>query len=162
MDENAGFAELYTVAERVRLLVGGVTVGLAVIATGRLWLFPWLTRFAGSAPCRTVWGINGATLLWWGLFVGIPLIAALLVAATLGRRGVRILREGQVPPRHVKVMRPTRIQRGGRARTIGYLHLLAWTPLLALAVWGGVQAVEMQQRLPYSAFPCPAGTGPTG
>jgi hypothetical protein len=156
------FAEEYTVAERVRLLIGGVAAGLAVIAIGKLWLFPWLARFAASAPCRTVSGVNGATVLWWGVFVGIPLTAAVLVVATMGRRGIRILREGQVPLRHEKVTRPTRIRRGGKARAIGYLHLLAWSPLLALAIWGGFQAAAMQQQGPGSGASCPVHGGPSG
>lgn len=162
MDEHAEFAELYTRAERVRLLIAGVVAGVAVVAIGRLWFFPWLTSFAASAPCRMVSGVNGATLLWWGLFVGIPLMAAGLVAATISRRGARILREGQVPPRHDKVMRPTRIQRGGGARAIGYLHVLAWTPLLALAVWGGFQAAALQRQEPRGAASCPSETAPLG
>jgi hypothetical protein len=156
------FAEEYTVAERGRRVIGGLAAGLAVIAIGKLWLFPWLTHFAASAPCRTVSGVNGATVLWWGLFVGIPLTSAALVVATMGRRGVRILRDGQVPPRREKVLRPTRIRRGRQARLIGYLHVLAWSPFLALALWGGFQAAALQQQGLRSGTSCPAHGGPSG
>lgn len=147
------FAEPYTKEDAIRIVVIGTLAGAAVVILGKSWLFPSLKEFATTAPCRAVWGIDGMTVLWYGLFVGLPLLAALLTLATLGWRGYKIFRDGQFPPLKEKVARPTRIRRGRKARLIGYLHLCACLPLLALSVWGYFQAEELLQRpIPASAY----------
>jgi hypothetical protein len=141
--QQAEFAVEYTTAERARLVVGGIVVGAAVVAIGKLWFFPWLTQFSAAAPCRSVLGINGVVALFYGLFVGIPLSCAFLIGSTLGLRGCRILRDRQVPPVGEKVFRATRIERGSKAKTVGWIHVLAFTPMVALAIWGSFQARKM-------------------
>ncbi len=143
MPTEPEFAEEYTQAERIRFVVIGMLTGALVVISSKTWLFPWLREFATSAPCRTVFGIEGVTVLWYGLFVGMPLQVTVLVAATFGWRGYKILRDGQVPPIKEKVFRPTKIRRGSIAMLIGYMHLSAFLPLLALAIWGGFQAEEL-------------------
>jgi hypothetical protein len=147
------FAEMLTMTERIRIIVFGILLGAAVVILAKGWLFPWLKGFATTAHCRTVWGVDGVSVLWYGLFVGLPLIVALLILAFVGWRGYKVLRDGQFPPLKEKVARPTRIRRGWVAKFIAYLHFGLCLPLFALSAWGYFQAAELLQRpIPASAY----------
>lgn len=158
MPTEPEFAEEHTPAERIRFVVIGTLIGALVVISSKAWLFPWIREFATSAPCRTVFGIEGLTVLWYALFVGLPLQAAVLVAATFGWRGYKILRDDQFPPAKEKVYRQTRIRRGSKAKRIGYLHLAAFLPLLALTLWGGFQAAELSRTTRPNVGSCAANT----
>ena len=146
MNELPEFAEEYTTLERIRIVAIHLTIGCLVIVLSELHLFPWLDVFVSSAHCRTVFGFEGISVLWYGLFVGIPLSSALLVSGTAGYRGYKILRDNQTPPHGEKVTRPTRIIRGSKAKIRGYMHLAACTPFLALSIWGGFQASALSKQ----------------
>ena len=140
MQASNEFAEPYTRAERIRFVVIGTIAGVVVILAGKYWLFPAVRTFAASASCRLVLGLPGEVVLGDSLFVGLPMLVSCVVASTIGRRGLRILRDGQVPPIGDKVLRPTRIVRGRRAVVAGYLHVLAVMLVLLMVPWGLRQA----------------------
>lgn len=146
----------YTRRERTRFLLAGATLGAVLIGASQLWLFPWLKDFALNAHCRTVLGMPGLSALFYGIFVGLPLAAAILLSATVGRRGLRILRQGQVPPADEKVLRATLIRRGEQARLIGYAHLLIVLIAVVLAMWGFVQAGKLIESAPPVPSNCAA------
>lgn len=136
------YAPEHSTAYRVRFVVLGVVSGACVVAISKLWFFPALKAFALTAHCRQVLGIPGSSVLAYGLFVGMPLFMALVVTAAIGWRGARILASGQVPPPGEKVFKRTPIRRGRHAQLVGSLHVLACTPLIAIAIWGIPQAAE--------------------
>ncbi|WP_386070648.1 hypothetical protein ACFJIW_08390 [Tahibacter sp. UC22_41] len=140
--DSVEFAPTYSATERGRFIALGLAAGAPVVVAGKLWFFPWIA----TLPCRTVFGIDGNVLLWYGLFVGLPLLAALVAGFGYGRSGLRALREGQFPPAGVKVMRATRIVRGTAARRLGWLQLAAPIPFLILAVWGCWQAMPAARK----------------
>ena len=139
-DDTAEFAEEYTVRERVRMAVRGIVLGGVAILAWKRWLLPEFEAFVATAPCRAVFGANGTTVLWYGLFAGLPLLVFALLGLTHGRRGLRILHDRQFPPIGEKVLRRTRIRRGAAARRIGCIHLFTLAPAIAFVVWGGFQA----------------------
>ena len=61
----------------------------------------------------------------------------------LAWRGLRIIRDGQRPPRGVRVFKPTRIRRGAQARLAGYAHMLPLLFFIAVAIWGEGPAARM-------------------
>lgn len=134
------YAPEYSLAERVRFAVFGLAAGALVVAVCQLWLFPQLREFSTSAHCRSVFGFSGTAVLFHGVFVGLPLLAALLVGVLVGRRGVKVLRQGRLPPSGEKVFRRTPVIRGVKAKAIGYVQLIAAVPLLGLAIWGTFEA----------------------
>lgn len=162
MQPEPEFAEQYTKAEAIRIVVMGTLAGALIIIFSKAWLFPWIREFAISAPCRKVWGIEGLTVLWYGVFVGLPLFNAILIMPTLGWLGYKILRDGQFPPANVKVFRPTKIRRGPKAKLIGYMHILVCLPLLALSIWGGFQAEKMTKTMRPKAGMCATNPGDEG
>jgi hypothetical protein len=156
MHQEPEFAEEHTPAERIRFIIIGVATGALVILLGKYWLFPWFKEFASSAPCRNIFGIEGLTVLWYGLFVGMPVAVTALVISIFGCRGYKIIREGQFPPAKEKVYRPTKIRRGMKARLIGYIHLLAFLPPLVLSIWGSYQAKELLKTKQPNTSTCAA------
>lgn len=148
MSELPEFAEEYSLPDKVRLLAIYLTVAAAAVFVAKSWLLPAIHQFSGSAHCREVLGFSGVSVLFYGLFVGMPLSLALLVGLIMGRRGHRILRDGQMPPIGEKVFRPTRIERGRKARWIGYTQKYSFLLLLAIAVWGFPQAAQLIASLP--------------
>jgi hypothetical protein len=141
--EPVEYAPTYSTAERLRFIALGVTLGVIVTALGKLLFFPWLTHFAATASCRVVLGANAATVLWYALFVGLPLLGAFVVGLGYVRTGLSVVRKSQFPPPGIKTFRPIRIVRGVAARRIGYLHLVAVAPFLAVAIWGYAQASSL-------------------
>lgn len=152
------FAEEYSFRERIRLCAAGLVIGGVFVLLWKLWLLPAFAAFAASAHCRSVFGMAATAVLWYGLFVGFPLFLALVFICVEGRRGVRILHDGQSPPMGVKVLRPTRIKRGAAARRVGYLRLLAFTPFVVIAFGGFFQAQSLSQRSPSVHPACTANS----
>lgn len=159
------YAPEYTAAQRLRMAVMGVAAGAPVLAACQFWLFPLLRAFAASAHCRTLFGFSGVAVLFHGIFVGLPLGTALLVAMLVGRRGLKVLRQGRIPPLGEKVFRRTPVVRGLKAKALGWIQLLAAVPLLGLAAWGAFQAQAMvaeAQRHPVRCAPAVSCHVPTG
>ena len=150
------FAPLYSPAEKRKFLLLGVSLGIVVVVASKLWLFPWIKELSVLAPCRTVFGMEGATVFLYAIFVGLPLVACIPVVLGLGWRGYKALRDVQYPPLGTKVVRPTRIVRGSKAKLIGYLHLFAFLPVLALSIWGGFQVNDLAQKIAREPRNCQA------
>jgi hypothetical protein len=136
----------YNRTERLRFCATGLAVMFVLFLAFRYWFFPWLAGFSANAHCQTVLGVNGTVALFYGLFVGVPAISGLLAAVIFGRRGLKVIQEGRTPPSGEKVFRPTAIVKGTRAMLIGYAQLLAFVPLIVLAVWGSFQAKELSTQ----------------
>jgi hypothetical protein len=145
-NQREEFAEEYTFRERVRLVAICALIGGAFVLVGKLWLLPAFSEFVATAECRSVFGVSAMAVVWYGLFVGFPLLIALSFGCTFGWHGYRILRDGQSPPIGVKVVRRTRITRGFASRISGYLYLLAFAPPLALAGWGYFAAASLSHE----------------
>ena len=140
MHEPVEYAEEATKAERARHVVVGLAVGAVSVTVGKLWLFPLFQEFANTAHCRVIFGFSGIDVLFFGVFVGVPLLPALLLLAAFAPRGYKTIRFSRFPPEGEKVFRPTRIRRGAKAKAIGYLHILAPLSLFLIAIWGIPQA----------------------
>lgn len=152
--EVVEYAPEYTKTERIRITLFAALAGTAVVLVSRLWFFPWLREFSQAAPCRSLFGVNGAVVLFYGIFVGLPLLVAIVIGASTGRRGYKILREGRVPPSGEKVFRSTPVRRGARAKLSGYFQLLSVVPLLALTLWGVAQAQSLAARTTLKPLTC--------
>jgi len=155
MNRPPEFAEQYSASERIRFLVGGAVAGALLIGVAKLWFFPWLSEFSASAQCRTVFGSNGAAVLFYGLFAGVPFSAGLVVAFTAGRRGFKVLADKRFPPIGEKSFGLTRIRRGPNAKLIGYLHVFALAPFIALGIWGCMQAAVLSKQAQHKGVDCP-------
>lgn len=157
MNELPEFAEEHSLPDKIRLIVIYLATGAAAVFVGKTWLLPAIHEFTITAHCREVLGFSGLSVLFYGLFVAMPLTVALLVGLTMGRHGYRVLRNGQLPPIGEKVFRPTRIERGRKAKLIGYAQMYSFLLPLAIAVWGLPQASGLIASFPAEvARDCPA------
>ena len=147
MDDIEEFAVEYTGGERKRIVVLGIVVGAVVVLLGKTWLFPWFVQFTETAHCRSFLGHSGTEIVFFGVFVGVPVLG-LLPLLNLTWTGYRVLQDGQVPPKGTKVMQKTRIVRGRRATRKG-VFLLLIVPVLGLpfVTWGYFQAVELAKNV---------------
>lgn len=143
VDNGAEYAELYTTAERVRFVA--ITLGIfgPLMLGAEVWGFPALSDFAERSYCYEWLGVNGTTLLIYGLFTGLPLSAALVIGVPSGLYGIRIIRDEQMPPRGQKVFKRTKIRRGRMAKAGGWARMVPLVFFLGLAGWGEVQAGKL-------------------
>ncbi|WP_374673274.1 hypothetical protein [Ideonella sp.] len=158
------FAPEYTPTERLRRAATGIAGGgLAVLAVQ--WFLRWLQDVSATAHCHTVLGFSGTAVLLHGALVGLPLLAAAVLALTVGRRGYRIVRQGRTPPEGEKVFRRTPVVHGPRARLLGGVQLFAAVPLVLLAAWGawharsGLATEQLRSPSIAQAHRPPAGPG---
>ncbi|MCE2570243.1 hypothetical protein [Motilimonas eburnea] len=138
-----GYAPLYTGQARIRQLLGYLAIGLIGWIGIHYWLMPFFSQFVTTAHCHDYLAINGITWLWYGLFVGIPLLIFIILAGFGWPNGRRVLRDGQFPAKGKKTFRPTKIRYGYQAKCIGWLQLLAPLVCLGLAIAGGLQAQQL-------------------
>lgn len=143
MTATDDYAELCSLRERLRFVALGLIVFGAVYLLWQHWGLPRWEAFASNPQCYRLWGVEGVSLLFYGLFVGLPLSLALLGGLLSSRRGLRVLRDGQSPYRGEKVLRRTRIRRGNAARLIGWVQLLAPLGFVFIALWGAGAAHQL-------------------
>lgn len=142
------FAPEYSTRERWRLVGLYSLLMLAVYGASKLWLLPRLAWFAANSQCQYVFGVSGTAVLFYGLFVGLPLGAAVLYAAFTVGISVRTIRSLQYPPPGQKVLRRTRVRKGRPAIALALAPLWVVASLCGLAAWGATQAARQLERTP--------------
>lgn len=142
-DDGTEYAEQYTTRERVKHI--GIALGIVVplVLAAELWAFPALRDFADRSYCYEWKGVNGTTLLMYGVFVGLPLGSALVMGVPAALFGARIIRDKQMPPHGQKVFKRTKIRRGRLAVAAGWAHMLPLVFFIGLARWGEIQADKL-------------------
>jgi hypothetical protein len=152
MDPTHEYAAQYTRKERVKFLLLALTLGGAIMLVWKAWALPHWVEFVEKSPCYQVFGISGTAVVFYALFVGLPLVSALLAVMLFSWRGVKILRDKQVPYSGEKVFRPTRIRRGSIAVIVGWVHVLTPVPFLAISLWGAAQAKVLTANFKADSF----------
>ncbi|MDO6638479.1 hypothetical protein Q4557_00700 [Shewanella sp. 5_MG-2023] len=123
-------------------------LGLFIYITHQKWLFPFISWYTTTAHCHTPFGFSGISVLWYSVFVGLPVFCALLVSVSLLPLGLKGLKHQQFPPIGVKVFKPTSIQRGWKAKAKSLSCLALPLLFISVAIWGYFQAEKMPQQLP--------------
>ncbi len=136
-----------SLAVPTKIFLIGFIIGAALAIFFKKWLFPGSNEFAMIAQCRTIFGIDSLTLLWYGVFAGIPFLALLFAIITSGRIALKIFREKQFPVKNQKLFKSTKIFRGNQAAYFGLLNVLPVVLLLACTIWGIFQANKVSQTL---------------
>ncbi len=106
-------------------------------------LLPFINWYADTVHCHNPFGYTGISVMWYSLFVGMPLFFAFLISVVTVPIGYKGLIHKQFPPKGMKVYKPTEITRGWKGYLKSIFHLLIPTFLILIAIWGYFQVNKM-------------------
>lgn len=141
-----GYAPLYSKRERIRLALKLALVFGPLFLIGHYWFVPRVGEYARYANCYRYGEFSGVEVLLYGMFVGIPLSTALLVALLFGPRSLRVIRAGQDPLPGEKVLRKTRYRYGRMAWLTPIYTVLFVIFFIGVAIWGAAQAKQINRE----------------
>jgi hypothetical protein len=144
------FAPQYSPKERRRrLLVHGVLCALMVGAL--YWALTHFRSFSADAPCESVFGVPGSTILLYGGFVGLPLAAAVLMVFLTARSSILAIATRRYPPPGRKVYGRVKVKRGWQAVALALVPAMFITYLCVLSSQGMSTAAQMARETQQSA-----------
>lgn len=137
------YAPEYTKRERIIVVLKMLAWAILIYLIAQFWLFDWLAEYSKNANCNTYGSINGVHLLFYGLFVFMPLSFGIVVFLFEGVRGIKVIKLGQNPLPNEKVLRPTKYKYGAAAKVQPFVIFTLILFLIGLSIWGGFQAYEL-------------------
>jgi hypothetical protein len=152
------FAPQYSPKERRRrLLTHGV---LGALTAGALywWVWPHYQSYSADAPCEAILGVPGSTILIYGVFVGAPLAAAILIVLLTARQSIETIATRRYPPPNRKVYGRVKIKKGWQAIAFALIPAMFITYLCVLSSEGMTRAARMARETQQSAE-CNARSG---
>ncbi|ABI39811.1 hypothetical protein Shewmr4_2740 [Shewanella sp. MR-4] len=130
------FAPEYTKKEKMILMLKHAAWAIPLLVITKYWFFPWFEVYTENAHCYRYGNITGTEVVFYGLFVGLPLLSAILVFLVEGPNCIKILRYGQSPLPGEKVFKPTKYVYGFRAKLKPLLLFIALACFIGLSVKG--------------------------
>lgn len=112
------------------------------------WYLPFINWYVDTVHCHTPFGYSGISVLWYSLFVGLPLLSALMIGAFTVPIGYQGLTHQQFPPKGHKVYKPTKVLRGWKGNLKSIFHLLIPVFLVLFSIWGYFQVDQMPHEVP--------------
>ena len=146
-EEGVDYAPEYTKKERIIFLLKSFAWAIPLLLIAEFWFFDWLSEYSENANCYNYGDINGVHLVFYGLFVLMPLSFAIILFLIEGRRSIKIIKLGQNPLPDEKVFKPTKYKYGIRAKVqpIGAFSIMLF--FIGLAVWGSFQAHDLTRDI---------------
>ncbi len=86
--------------------------------------------------------------MWYALFVGLPLLCAIVIGPFTAPIGYKGLIQKQFPPKGFKVFKPTKIIRGWKSSLMSVIQLLIPIVLIIFSIWGYFQVDKMPSKAP--------------
>jgi len=133
----------YTKRERITLFITYFSIGLPVLALFKYWFLPRMETFGEAAHCYDFGWFNGVQLMFYGVFVGIPLSLAIMLLVLEGKRLILVYKHKQTPPPGYKVFKPTEYTYGNKALFQPVLFSIVCVSLLVLSMHGIGSAKEI-------------------
>ncbi|PVZ71895.1 hypothetical protein [Pelagibaculum spongiae] len=159
------FAPQHSPEKIRRFKVVFISLAIMVAAVIQFVWFPWFREFADTVQCQNyLWfdaEVNGAGVMFYGLFVGIPAMFASIGIGMFLLRGRKILRAGQDPLPGEKVYFRRRYVFGMTVYAKALLPVLLGVFALMMAFWGYGQAGNILAETNWSQInqACIAGLG---
>lgn len=141
------YAPEYSKKERINFLLKHMLWALPLYIVTDFWFFDWLSEFSDNSNCYYLWGLTGTHIVFYSLFVGIPLSLLLVILALEGPRSIKIIKLGQNPLPNEKVFKKTKYKYGFKAKIQPIIIIFIVIYLLAFAVWGYMQAYNITQDI---------------
>lgn len=130
------FAPEYTTREKVILVVKALAIGLPIMAFFKYWLLPRLESFSAVAHCYDFGFFNGIELVFYGVFIGIPVSFCLLLVGMEGKRSYLIFKYKISPPLGYKVYKPTEYKTGNKVLIKPLLLMMTCLVFMMFALSG--------------------------
>lgn len=146
-EEGVDYAPEYTKRERIEIALKNLAWAIPVVFICEFWLFDWFAEYSNNANCYKYGSINGVHLVFYGLFVFMPLLFAIILCLTEGRRSIKVFRLGQNPLPNEKVFSTTSYKYGLAAKAQPIVVLSVMLFLIGLSVWGGFQAHDLTRNI---------------
>lgn len=127
---------------------------LPLLAVTKLWFLPWFEGYAANAHCHDYVYFTGMHVVFYFIFVFLPIGTALLLFALEGRRCLNVIQVGQNPLPGEKVLRKTKYQYGARAKVKPYVVLLVLFIMAGLGVRGIFWANDIIDNLSGKPLAC--------
>lgn len=137
------YAPMLSVKEKLLLIAKHLCWALPLLFVTETWFFPWLTHYAEVAHCHDYGWATGIELLMYGVFIGLPLSAAMILIAIEGRKSIRVYQLAQTPLPGEKVLRPTKYIYGRKARLRPIVFFAVIGLMLLLSFQGFFWATEI-------------------
>lgn len=131
-----GYAPEYTTKERINIILKALAWAVPLFATLKFWFFPWLKQYSANAHCYQYGNFTGLHIIFYGLFIGLPLLMACMLLILEGKRSINIIKLGQSPLPGEKVLSPTKYIYGTQAKLKAYLFFAIMLLVLGLSVQG--------------------------
>lgn len=145
------FAPQYSIKERRRRLLLHVVIGTLLAAAVYWWVLPRFRSFWVDAPCESIFGVPGSTVLIYGALVGAPLAAAILIVLLTARQSIETIASRRYPPPGRKVYRRVKIKKGWQAIAFSLIPAMFVTYLCVIGSQGMTKAAEMARVTRQSA-----------
>ena len=133
--------------ERIALVLKILAWAIPIYLIAQFWFFDWVSEYSKNANCYNYGNINGVHLVFYGLFVFMPLSFGVIVFLFEGVRSIKVIKLGQNPLPNEKVFRPTKYKYGTAAKVQPCGIFAVILLLIGLSIWGGFQAYELTKNI---------------
>ena len=137
----------YSKKERIILVAKMFAWVVPAVLFLELWFRDWLSEYTEVADCYFYGSITGMHLIFYGVFVGLPIMSAIIVFLLEGRRGIKIIKLRQNPLPGEKVLRPTEYKYGNTALIQPTVIFAVIFFMLGMSVWGSFQAEKIVAKV---------------
>lgn len=136
------FAPQYSQRERLMIVLKHSLWFVPLFIITKFWFFDWLKAMLDDpSRCDHLYvDMTKVDAFFYSLFVGLPILMAIVIFLTEGRRAIKIIRLGQSPLPGEKVFKATPYRYGAKAKLRPFILLALIIGLVVFACWGVVQA----------------------
>lgn len=142
------YAEEFSKQEKYKRILLFLLIGVLCLIINEKWYLPFLNWYVDTVHCHTPLGYSGISVMWYSLFVGIPLFCAFIIGVVTAPIGYKGIIHKQFPPKGMKVYKPTKILRGWKGNLTSVFYLLIPTFLILFSIWGYFQVDLMPHEVP--------------
>lgn len=138
--EGVEYAPMYSKSERLRLVTFHFCWLIPAFIIYQYYFLPKFREFMAHAECIEIASTKGMEIIFFGLFVGFPLLTAVIIFIVQGLRAIRAFKAGQYPPPNEKVFQQTAYKYGVKAKLFAAAPFVLIFFLVGFSIWGGYQA----------------------
>jgi len=141
-ESSKQYAPIYTTEERIKYFIKHSIWAVPLFLIVQFWFIPFIDEYSKIAQCINYGKFTGLHVIFYGFYVGLPVLMALIVFLSLGIRSLKIIKIGQSPLPNEKVFTQTEYVYGSKAKLRAYGVFAYILLILSLGVQGYFWANE--------------------